>query len=265
MQLTEMFAHPMKSARGVAFSRAYAASQGLLHDREWLLATPDGQQITARSHPQLLRVQPALIPGGVLFQHPERAPIFAMSTVYTRAHPAVVWKDGFDARHGDPRVDDWFSQLLGLSCRLLWLGPSSNRRQKSCDAPLSFADGAPYLLISQASLEALNLELAAPVTARHFRPNLVIDGEYAWEEDEWQVIRIGEVVFDVVRLCTRCSLTTVDPDTGLRSADQEPLQTLVRTRTLEAGVCFGINLAARNEGVLNRRDPVEVLESRYQF
>ncbi|UTH75388.1 MOSC domain-containing protein [Chromobacterium sp. IIBBL 290-4] len=265
MQLRQMFVHPMKSARGIAFERAFAGSLGLLHDREWLLATPDGQQITARAYPQLVRVQIDLIPGGILLRYPDKAPIFAMTTVYTRPHFAQVWKDGFDACHGDERVDTWFQSLLGIDCRLLWLGAQSQRAFKGGPDKMSFADGYPYLLVNQTSLDDLNRQLAKPVSLRHFRPNLVVNADYPWVEDEWQVIRIGEVEFDVMKPCTRCVLTTVDPDTGVKDADGEPLRTLVRTRRLEEGVCFGMNLRARNQGILELGAPVEVLQERYAF
>ncbi|MFO6485023.1 MOSC domain-containing protein [Escherichia coli] len=39
-----------------------------------------------------------------------------------------------------------------------------------------------------------------------FRPNLVVSGASAWQEDSWKVIRIGDVVFDVVKPCSRCIL-----------------------------------------------------------
>ena len=100
---------------------------------------------------------------------------------------------------------------------------------------------------------------------RHFRPNLVIAGSGPYEEDDWTVIRIGPVVFDVAKPCTRCVLTTVDPATGQRAADQEPLATLMRTRQFDDGVRFGQNLAARNEGLLEVGMEVEVLETALAF
>ncbi|MCD4483627.1 MOSC domain-containing protein [Chromobacterium vaccinii] len=265
MHLSAMFVHPVKSCRGIAFDRAYAGKLGLLHDREWLLVSPDGQQITARTHPQLVTVRAELLPGGVLLHRAGKPPIFAMATAYTRPHPAQVWKDGFQAWHGDERVDAWFADVLGCECRLLWLGAQSNRPFKGGPETMSFADGYPFLLVNQASLDDLNRQLPEPVTLRHFRPNLVVSGAYPWEEDDWQVIRIGELEFDVMKPCARCVLTTVDPDLGEKRADGEPLQTLVRTRRLDEGVCFGMNLRARNEGVLELDAPVEVLEQRYSF
>ncbi|RBH43597.1 MOSC domain-containing protein, partial [Pseudomonas sp. MWU13-2860] len=58
---------------------------------------------------------------------------------------------------------------------------------------------------------------------------------------------------------------TVDPDTGIKSPEQQPLRTLVSIRTLPEGVCFGVNLVPRNEGALELGAEFRVLESRYEF
>ena len=265
MQLSHLFVHPMKSARGIAYSRAYASMQGLLHDREWLLVTAEGRFLTAREYPRMLLIETELIPGGMLLKAPGQSPIMAMTQVYTQPVATAVWKDEFDALHGDTQVDAWFSQYMGISCQLLWLGMQSRRLLKTANTPMSFADGYPYLLVNQASLDALNQELAAPVSLQHFRPNLVISGALPYEEDDWSVIRIGEIVFDVAKPCTRCQMTTADPLTGTFSNDNEPMRTLIRTRQLAEGICFGINLLARNEGMVQVSDEMEVLESRYNF
>ena len=82
-----------------------------------------------------------------------------MSTQYQQEAAATVWKDSFTAYHGDRAVDHWFSELLGEPCQLLWLGMQSQRRLKDSEHAMSFADGYPYLLVNQASLDALNDEL----------------------------------------------------------------------------------------------------------
>jgi len=265
MQLTHMFVHPMKSARGIAYNRAYASLQGLLHDREWLLVTPAGEFLTARDHPRMLLIEMDLIPGGMLLKAEGQSPILAMTQVYQQSLATAVWQDAFTALHGDPQVDAWFTRVLGIECKLLWLGMKSTRTLKNATTPMSFADGYPYLLVNQASLDALNQELSQAVTLRHFRPNLVVAGALPYEEDDWSVIQIGDIVFDVAKPCTRCQMTTVDPDTGKFSDANEPMKTLVRTRQLPEGICFGVNLVARNEGLLELGANVEILESRYSF
>ena len=77
------------------------------------------------------------------------------------------------------------------------------------------------------------------------------------------MLRIGEVIFDVAKPCSRCVLTTVSPERGQKHPSGEPLSTLQRFRTaLDNGdVDFGQNLIARNSGVIRVGDALEVLAS----
>lgn len=125
---------------------------------------------------------------------------------------------------------------------------------------VSFADGFPLLLISEASLEDLNRRLAAPVSMRRFRPNLVINGFGPYAEDNWRRIRIGDVIFEGVKNCSRCVFTTINPDTGIEDPRLEPLRTLGLYRRRSGGdVFFGQNLIPRTEGSIRLNDAVEIL------
>ena len=95
---------------------------------------------------------------------------------------------------------------------------------------------------------------------RNFRPNMVVNGNDAFAEDQWKRIRIGDVEFEHMKPCDRCVFTTIDPDTALPSADMQPLRTLGTYRRTEAGVMFGQNLVARGTGVIRVGDRVEVVE-----
>ncbi|HEB67953.1 MAG TPA: MOSC domain-containing protein, partial [Gammaproteobacteria bacterium] len=114
--------------------------------------------------------------------------------------------------------------------------------------------------ITTASLADLNRRLAQPVPMRRFRPNLVIEGAEPYAEDTWTRLRIGEVEFEGVKNCSRCVFTTIDPETGTKSADGEPLKTLGTYRLGEGGIYFGQNLIPRSGGTLRVGDPVEILE-----
>ena len=130
---------------------------------------------------------------------------------------------------------------------------------------VSFADGYPYLLISEASLAELNRKLVEKgkptVTMKRFRPNLVVSGvETAHEEDQWEQMRIGETVFDLPKLCDRCSIPNVNPKTG--EPGKEPTKTLATYRAWDKGIWFGQNCVAQ-DGVakaLRIGDIVEILE-----
>lgn len=266
MQLSQLFIHPLKSSRGIDSTEAIVTQRGLVHDREWLLASPNGQFITGREEPSLVRLDVTPQAEGAEFRAPDRTTLTVRHASFATPLDTTVWKDQFIAWHGDTAADAWFSDYLGRPCRLLWLGEHSARPQKAGrPGTLSFADGYPFMLINRASLNELNSQLAEPVTTRHFRSNLVVDGDFPWQEDEWKRIKIGEVEFELTKPCTRCLFTTVDPDTGVPSSNHEPMQTLIRMRQLPAGICFGVNLVALNEGMIRVGDPVEVLESALVF
>jgi len=123
---------------------------------------------------------------------------------------------------------------------------------------VSFADGFPYLVISQASLDDLNSRLAEPIEMRRFRPNFVISGTEAFAEDQWKHIAIGDSRFEVVKPCARCVLTTIDPETAEKGP--EPLKTLATYRRNGNKILFGQNVTAQHFGELKVGDPVTILE-----
>src|SRR5207244_2548695 len=108
-------------------------------------------------------------------------------------------------------------EFLGLNCELVYFPDESTRQVDRNYAregvQVGFADGFPLLLIAEASLEELNRRLAAPVTMKRFRPNLVVQGAPPFAEDTWRHISIGGLDFQVVKPCERCSIPNVDPET----------------------------------------------------
>ncbi|HBL54839.1 MAG TPA: hypothetical protein DDZ36_02830 [Deltaproteobacteria bacterium] len=122
----------------------------------------------------------------------------------------------------------------------------------------AFSDAYPLLLISEASLNDLNNRLPEPVAMKRFRPNLVVNNTKPYEEDSWKKIIIGECEFQVVKPCSRCILTTVDPETGEFSG-KEPLRTLATYRKQSGNVMFGQNLIATIKGKLEVGMPVEII------
>ena len=130
--------------------------------------------------------------------------------------------------------------------------------ENGIDSQVSFADGFPVLIISEASLEALNSRLPSPLPMNRFRPNLVVRDSAPFAEDGWRRIRIGEAVLRLIRPCIRCVTTTVDQATG--QTGKEPLATLATFRRAEGGVIFGQNAVHERGGLIRLGDPVEVLE-----
>jgi len=121
---------------------------------------------------------------------------------------------------------------------------------------VSFADGMPYVMIGQSSLDELNQRLEVPVPMNRFRPNLVFSGGQAFEEDQFTRIKVGEVDFQVVKPCARCVLITVDQQTGEKG--KEPLATLATYRTVNNKVYFGQNAVALAPGIVCLGDLIQL-------
>lgn len=167
-----------------------------------------------------------------------------------------IWDDSLDAIDVGQDAASWFTELLGLRCRLVQMPEKPerviDRKYAPQNSPVSFADAFPLHLISQMSLEDLNARLAVPVPMNRFRPNLVIDGTSAFEEDTWRSLQIGSVSFRVAKPCARCTVPTVNQDTG--ETGKEPLRTLSTYRTRDSKVYFGQNLVHEGRGILKVGD-----------
>ncbi len=264
-QLSQITVYPVKSIAGIELSSAWVEQQGLSFDRRFMVADRDGQMITARHYSQLLRVKAALQPDGLVLTYPEASQALHLrfGDFSLQAVECQVWNDVFNAYSTTAQANQWFSFIIGQSVQLLFTGEQSNRHREKIATNVSFADGYPLLLISQASLDELNRRSSVQHVMAQFRTNLVVSSDIAFAEDSWQRIRIGEVEFELVKPCMRCSLTTVNPNTAMRSEKNEPLATLAKFRADDSGaIFFGQNLVAKNPGMIRVGDQVEVLQSK---
>ncbi|WP_421244620.1 MOSC N-terminal beta barrel domain-containing protein [Aeromonas sp. 601019] len=261
-RLDSIHLYPIKSTAGMPQARAQVTQEGLAGDRRYMVVKPDGTFITARTHPQLQQVVATPVAGGLQLNYPGFEPLALQESDFSRAPQVTgVWGDSFTALHTTPIADSWLSRVAGEPVALLWLGTKSDRFREKTGTRVSFADGYPLLLISQASLDDLNLRSDALHQMSQFRTNLVASGTRPFEEDSWVRIRIGEVEFQVAKPCSRCIMTTVEAGTDRFNALKEPLATLTRYRRGEDGeVYFGQNLIALNEGWIEAGSEIEVLE-----
>jgi hypothetical protein len=174
--------------------------------------------------------------------------------------PVQIWNDICDAISLRDEVNQWFSQFLDTCCQLVYMPENSLRlvdpHYATHNELVSFADGFPFLLISEASLQDLNERLDEPVPMNRFRPNLVVSGCEAFAEDAWRQIRIGSIPFQVAKPCSRCVITMVDQTQGIRG--KEPLQTLAQYRRWDGQIWFGQNLIQEKLGMLQVGDSVEI-------
>ena len=289
MQISEINIYPVKSLRGIALKEAAVEERGFQYDRRWMLVDGNNRFLTQREHPGMAPVTVAVGKDGLVFKW-GRSDLSVPLVPGNRKAFVEVWGSHVEALEYDDRVNRWFSDAIGVQCRLV-LMPEVARRKVNEEYAVrpgadvvSFADAMPFLLIGEASLGDLNGRIAASstdlpprpaaappiqegspnklLTMKRFRPNLVVSGSLPYEEDRWKVIKIGGTVFHVVKSCGRCVVTTIDPERGVIDG-KEPLRTLATYRKVGSSVLFGRYLIAEKPGETIRiGDKVEILETK---
>lgn len=254
----------MKSLRGASADSLDVAVTGFSFDRHWMLVDSAGKFLTQRQLPSMVLIRAAVLDGQLKLTAPGMDEhLVSLASESSHSLTVRVWSDQCRAVAPDPAADRWLADFLGCDCRLVLLPGDSIRRVDAAYADtrdrVGFADGFPFLLISQASLDDLNRRMAEPLSMERFRPNLVVSGCVPYAEDNWRRIAIGGIEFRVVKPCSRCIIPTIDPETGARSG-QEPLATLSAYRMQEKRVYFGQNLIHDGTGRLATGMEVEVLE-----
>ncbi|MEH6577031.1 MAG: hybrid-cluster NAD(P)-dependent oxidoreductase [Amphritea sp.] len=261
--LSQINIYPVKSTRGMSLSRSWIEKQGLSQDRRLMLSKVGGGMVTARTYPQLLKVKSVLLADGLRLTYPQQPDLHLRYSDFT--HKAVsteVWDDHFEAFHTTDEADLWFSSIIGEPVILQFSGEHPNRMHEDIQQAVGFVDEFPALLISEGSLQAVNERSQRNNHMEQFRPNLVIANQEAFEEDGWKRVKIGDVIFDVIKPCERCILTTAEIGQDRFHDLGEPLSTLAKFRAAVAGgVFFGQNSVPLNEGMVQIGDIVEVLET----
>jgi uncharacterized protein YcbX len=262
--LSALHVFPVKSCAALAPPSARVEARGIVGDRRWMIVDAGGKFITGREVSRMPLIRAALAGDGLALEAPGMPAlrVNAPDADATR-RDVTVWGATVAALAADAAADAWLSRYLERPASLVYMDDDARRAVDADYAEpgdeVSFADGFPVLLISQEALDALNAKLAQPIPMLRFRPNLVVAGVAPHAEDGWRRIRVGEVEFDVVKPCTRCVFTTVDPFAGERDPSGEPLRTLVTYRRTPKGVTFGQNLIPRGTGTLRVGDAVKVL------
>ena len=266
MQISEINIYPIKSLKGISLNEAIVEDRGLRHDRRWMLIDTNKRFLTQREVPAMARVALESSENGFVARVGNESLEVPFSPATEEYCSAKIWSSSVRSEIYPDEVNDWFSKAIGTECRLVAMPEGAHRAVNPFYAvrrfkdTVSFADGYPFMLIGQASLDDLNSRLREPVPMNRFRPNFVVTGTEAFAEDKWRIIRIGSTVFHVVKPSERCVLTTVDQTLGEKTG-KEPLRTLSIFRTIRGKVLFGENLIAENAGdSIKVGDKLEVLE-----
>jgi MOSC domain-containing protein len=255
MQVTRIRLYPVKSLAGVDVRSASVRQWGLEGDRRWGVVDENGTPVTARERNRMLALRAEPLAGGGVLHDDGGAgagggagePLRVDRPTDAAPIPVGHSRQGEALPAGD-EADDWLSTRIGASVRLVWQPDPlarviSERHGGLPGEGLSLADAGPLLLATEASLAQLDAwtpDDTAPLDMVRFRPNVVVDGDVPFAEDDWSIVELGAVRYRATEICDRCVMTTIDPVTIARG--KEPIRTLAKHRRWEGATWFGIRI-----------------------
>ena len=266
MRITDLRIYPVKSLAGDSVDEAVVEPWGLAGDRRWGLIDGAGEKVTAREEHALLGLRAEQVDEETIRIHDREGQSILVDTpLGIGPVPVSHARQGF-ANPADEDVNWWIQERVGAQLRLVWQEDPTVRRVSGAHGGLdgdvlSLADAGPLLLVSESSLaqlrEWIGSAWAQEDPARsliRFRPNVVIDGETPFAEDNWPTVRLGEVEFRTAELCDRCVMTQIDPQA--LSTGKEPIATLAQRRKWDGKTWFGTRLVPLGSGMLRVGDEV---------
>jgi uncharacterized protein YcbX len=255
VSLQSLHVYPVKSCAGTSPREAPLAETGFDLDRAWMVVDPDGVFVSQRELPRMALVQPSFKGGDMILRAPGMLALHVSPDRVEAATEVTVWADRIRAFDMGALCAQWFSDFLGRPLRLARFDPDVRRlapRQWTgeIEAESAFQDAYPLLVVSAAAVGEVNRRLVAAgereVTMARFRPNIVLDGLDAHDEDH-----VDEIVFDtpdgavrlkLVKPCTRCSIPDVDPVSGVAGhAVGDVLAQYRADPRMEGRLTFGMN------------------------
>ncbi|MBK6361280.1 MAG: MOSC N-terminal beta barrel domain-containing protein [Comamonadaceae bacterium] len=265
--IAALVVYPVKSCSGVPVNEAVLTEAGLDLDRAWMVVDAQGEFVSQRELPRMALIRPQLKTYEIILRAPGMLALHLAIDAVEQPVRVRVWDDEVPAYDMGAVAAQWFSDFLGQPLRLVRFDPAHRRLSSlkwtgGIEAPNQFSDGFPVLVTSEASLDDLNGRLQATghrrVEMDRFRPNLVLRGVQAHDEDRLEVLRIateaGVAELKPVKPCARCPIPNIDPAT----AESEPavgntLQAYRRDSRLNGAVTFGMNaIVLKGDGQLLR-------------
>lgn len=267
LQLSELYIYPIKSLAGIAVKEAAVTATGFMYDRRWMLVDEHNRFISQREVPQLALLTVAIEQNGLRVVHKTKGDSIAIPFKSTGSEANVtIWDDTCTGEYVSKEVDEWFTAILDINCRLVYMPDTSRRlvdqRYAPGNAITSFSDAYPFLIIGQASLNDLNSRLGEALPINRFRPNMVFTGGEPYEEDLFAHFKIGDINFYGVKLCDRCVMTTIDQNSLAKA--KEPLKTLAEYRKKNNKILFGQNLVHDGDGVVAIGDHLQIISINHE-
>lgn len=264
LTISELYIYPIKALGGMSVSSATVSERGLKYDRRWMLIDKRNQFMTQRDFPALALLQVTILAEGlqVTHKHSNESIIVPFKPTGNESVMVTVWDDMCLASLVSDAADEWFSKILSFPCRLVYMPDNVKRKVDSNYAAnheiTAFSDGYPMLIIGQFSLDDLNPRLTDPVAIERFRPNIVFTGGIPFEEDLLEHFTINGIDLFGVKLCARCTVTTINQQTAEKG--KEPLKTLATYRSRNNNIYFGQNLLHNGTGEIKTGDEIVVIK-----
>lgn len=268
LRVSQLYIYPIKSLGGIALNKAKVTDRGFQYDRRWMLVDHNNLFITQREIHQMALLKPALTDKGIKVTHSVKQSSYTISfNSFKNEFAAVtIWDDTCTAGFVSDQADVWFSSMLEIPCRLVYMPDETRRitdqRYTGEDSITSFSDAYPFLLIGQSSLDDLNNKLTEALPMNRFRPNIVFTGGEPYEEDMMHTFVISDITFHGVKLCARCVMTTIDQENS--ATGKEPLKTLARYRSKDKKIMFGQNLSHEGLGEIKIGDELQVVKRNHE-
>jgi uncharacterized protein YcbX len=254
----ELYIYPIKSLAGIKCKSLKTEEMGFENDRRWMLIDEENHFMTQRKYPMMSQFYPEISKGEINVSYEGKKHDFLMTENLQEAILSEVWDDESKVVEVNKATSKWFSEQLGLICKLVKILNKGDRKHSSTKLNktlnVSLADGYPYLLIGTKSLDFLNEKLEEKISISRFRPNIVITTETPHEEDAFDTFKIGNVDFKNAKRCERCIMINNNPTNG--EVKKEPLKTLSTYRKVNNSVLFGTNVVALNYDVIQLGDKV---------
>jgi uncharacterized protein len=266
--IQNLFVYPIKSCAGVAVQEAILTETGLEFDRAWMVVDAQDEFVTQRELPRMCLIQPTLKQYEMVLRAPGMLALHIALDAVEQPCRAVVWGQECAAYDMGDIAAQWFTDFLAqelpagarpMRLRLVRFDPEHQRLSNKkwtgdVDALNQFSDGYPILVLSQSALDDLNHKLVAQshagVTLQRFRPNIVLAGTEAHDEDRVSTLHIttheGTVELALVKPCPRCPIPNVNPTTAVPSPEVgDMLQTYRQDARVDGAVTFGMNAVTK--------------------
>ena len=257
LTIKQLYIHPVKSLAGFSVDSFSLDSTGPEYDRRWMIVDANGKFVTQRQHPKMCLIK-TRIDDDVLTLSADNRISYKVPSDTNDLRSVQVWHDQVSAQDCGDGVAEWLTQILKKSVRLVYM-PEQTKRLVDQDyannsETVSFADGFPLLIVSQASLDLLNTKLDHAIDMQRFRPNIVVDGCEPHAEDNWRKLTIAGHTLQLVKPCSRCIIPSIDPLSGQKQSQVIDVMNGYRRR--KGKIYFGQNALLEKQEVEKQAEPI---------